>query len=100
MHGMTKERFMVEREARPVLRPDVVLREETDDWAVLFDPGTGDAYGLDPVGVFVAKRLDGRNSLFEITEQVTLLFEDVPPEVDQEVSEFVDSLVRKGLAEI
>lgn len=91
---------MVEREAKPVLRPDVVLREESDEWALIFDPSTGEAFGLDPVGVFVVKRLDGRKSVSEIAEQLNELFERVPPEADKDVIEFVDSLVHKGLASI
>jgi len=33
--------------------PGVVLREEFDDWAVLFDPDTGESFAVDPVGVFI-----------------------------------------------
>lgn len=43
----------VEEKDKPIGNPLIVLREEFDDWAILFDPGTGDAFGLNPVAVFI-----------------------------------------------
>ena len=45
---------------KPIANPIVVLREEFDDWAVLFNPDTADALGINPVGVAVWKRMDGQ----------------------------------------
>ena len=44
---------------KPIANPLVVLREEFDDWAILFDPDTGNAFGLNPTGVYLWKLLDG-----------------------------------------
>ena len=52
----------------PIANPLIVLREEFDDWAILFDPDTGDAY------------------------------EDVPEEAEGDLQEFIDHLVQRGLA--
>ena len=49
-----------------VANPSLVLREEYDDWAILFDPDTADAFGLNPISVFIYKRLDGSKTLDEI----------------------------------
>ncbi len=49
-----------------IANPTIVLREEFDDWAVLFDPDTGNAYGMNPVSVFVWKHLDGNHTLEDI----------------------------------
>lgn len=54
----------------PRTNPLVVPREEFDDWAVLFDPDTGNAYGLDPVGVFIWKRLDGSHTIKNILKEL------------------------------
>ena len=35
-------------EQRPIANPSVVLREEFDDWAVLFDSDSGNSLALDP----------------------------------------------------
>lgn len=91
---------MVERHSKPVLSPQVVLREESDDWAVLFDPSTGKAFGIDPVGVFIVKQLDGNKSIIEIVRGLGELFEGVPPEADKDAIELVECLRQQGLARI
>ena len=89
---------MLDPHCKPLLSPQMVLREEYDDWAVLFDPNTGEAYGLDPVGVFIVKRLDGNKSIREIVGALGELFDGIPPHVDEDALQFVDSLMQKGLA--
>ena len=39
---------------KPIANPLIVLREEFDDWAILFDPDTGDAFGLNAAEPFKA----------------------------------------------
>ena len=82
---------------KPIANPEVVLREEFDDWAVLFDPDTGEAYGLNPVGVFLWKRLDGRRTETELVEELRRECEDPPAEVEQHVSAFIADLAGQGL---
>jgi SynChlorMet cassette protein ScmD len=78
--------------------PLVILREEFDDWAILFDPDTGSAFGVNPIGVLIWKLLDGRHSLEEITREIQTAAEEVPPDVTVHVQEFVRSAVEHGLA--
>lgn len=88
----------MEKSKRPVANSLVVLREEFDDWAVLFDPDTGSGFGVNPVGVFVWKRLDGRHSVEDILKELRHQCEDVPDEAEQDVRHFVQALVERGLA--
>jgi SynChlorMet cassette protein ScmD len=81
---------------RPISNPVVVLREEFDDWAVLFNPDTADAVGTNPVGVAVWKRLDGKRSLGEIVSEINHRFEDVPGTALEEIAAFVDKLSEAG----
>ena len=81
---------------RPIANPIVVLREEFDDWAVLFNPDTADAVGTNPVGVAVWKRMDGKRSLAEIVAEIKASFEDVPDAALQEIDAFVDALAKNG----
>jgi SynChlorMet cassette protein ScmD len=83
---------------RPMANPTIVLREEFDDWAVLFDPDTGDAFGLNPVSVFIWKRLDGNRTLTEILDDVKNECDDVADNAEDQILQFVDQLVAKGLA--
>lgn len=81
---------------KPIANPIVVLREEFDDWAVLFNPDTADAVGTNPVGVAVWKRMDGKRSLEEIVSEVRKSFEDAPDAVFDEIAAFVNTLAENG----
>jgi len=78
--------------------PLVVLREEFDDWAILFDPDTGSAFGINPIGVMVWKLLDGCHTLEEIVQIIREAAEEVPPDVAEHIQEFVRVTVEFGLA--
>lgn len=83
---------------KPIANPQAVLREEFDDWAVLFDPKTADAFGVNPIGVFIWKRLDGKKTMAEIVEELRKNCDELPPEVMDHVNNFIQSLVDRGLA--
>ena len=82
---------------KPIANPLIVLREEFDDWAILFDPDTGDAFGLNPIGVRIWKRLDGDHSVEDILKDVQEGYEDVPDEAQSDLQEFIEDLVLRGL---
>ena len=81
---------------KPIANPVVVLREEFDDWAVLFNPDTADAVGVNPVGVAVWKLMDGNYDLDEILAQVKDQFKNVPDTATEEVTAFVNDLAERG----
>ncbi|MBW2005356.1 MAG: SynChlorMet cassette protein ScmD [Deltaproteobacteria bacterium] len=80
---------------KPVANPLVVLREEFDDWAILFDPDTGDALGINPMGVFVWKRLDSYHAIQDIQNEVRDLYDNVPNEANDQIKEFIQELIKK-----
>lgn len=81
---------------KPIANPLVVLREEFDDWAVLFNPDTAEAVGTNPVGVAVWKLMDGKKTLAEIVTEVKDRFENAPEAVFNEISAFVNKLTTNG----
>jgi SynChlorMet cassette protein ScmD len=81
---------------RPIANPIIVLREEFDDWAVLFNPETAYALGTNPVGIAVWKLLDGRMNIEEIVAKIKNSFEDSPDATGKEVSAFIDTLAENG----
>lgn len=81
-----------------VANPEIVFREEFDDWALLFDPDTGDAFGVNPTSAFIWKRLDGQHTNERIVEELRGVCDDVPDEAPEHVKEFVDDLVERGFA--
>lgn len=78
--------------------PFVVLREEFDDWAVLFNAESGDAFGIPPSAVLVWKCLDGKHPISAIVDEIREAFDEVPEDIDSEVSNFVRELVDRGFA--
>jgi SynChlorMet cassette protein ScmD len=81
---------------RPIANPIVVLREEFDDWAVLFNPDTANAVGTNPVGVAVWKRMDGKRSIENIVSEIKNSFEDTPDAMYKEIAAFVNRLAEGG----
>ena len=86
----------MENETLPIADPVVVLREEFDDWALLFNPDTKDTVGIDPVGVQIWKLMDGKHDVHMVVEEIKKRFADVPETVQQEVQNFIDDLVERG----
>src|ERR1019366_4826445 len=83
---------------KPVANPFVMLREEFDDWAILFNPDTGRGFGLSPTGVYLWKLLDGEHTIDDLFMEIRHLAEDVPEEAGDDVGAFIDALVAEGLA--
>jgi SynChlorMet cassette protein ScmD len=80
----------------PIPNPVAVLREEFDDWAVLFNPDNGEAVGINPVGVAVWKLMDGQRSVEEIIGQISDQFDKVPSTVGEEVRAFLTQMTEQG----
>lgn len=76
----------------------IVLREEFDDWALLFDPDTGNVCGLNPVGVYIWKSIDGARTVDDILQAVKNECPDAPDSVSEEVSSFINEICEKGYA--
>jgi SynChlorMet cassette protein ScmD len=83
---------------KPVANPLVVLRQEFDDWAVLFDPDTGDAFGLNPTSVLIWNLLDGRHTKKDILRSLHENAQGVPHEAEDHLGAFIQDLVDRGLA--
>ena len=62
----------------PIANPLIVLREESDDWALLFHPDSGETFGLNPTSVAIWKSIDGARSIVEICRVIEDDFGNVP----------------------
>ena len=80
----------------PIANPVVVLREEPDGWAVLFNPDTADAIGINPTGVLVWQLMDGRRGLDDIVTAVRADLAGVSDQVEEEIRSFVTGLAKRG----
>ena len=86
----------METDRKPISNPVVVLREEFDDWAVLFNPDTAEAVGINPSGVAAWKMMDGTRSIEQIAAGLSDFFSGVPERAANELCAFVDSLTERG----
>ena len=86
----------METPEKPIANPVVVLREEFDDWAVLFNPDTAEAVGINPIGVAIWKLMDGERNLEQIVAEVKDRFSDVPETALEEVTTFISKLAESG----
>jgi SynChlorMet cassette protein ScmD len=80
----------------PIPNPVAVLREEFDDWAVLFNPDTAQAVGINPVGVTVWKLMDGKRSVDELVSQIKDHYDEVPETAREDIDAFIKNLTKGG----
>ena len=77
-----------------ITNPDVVLREEDPDGALLFNPDTNQIRVLNSTGIFIWKLCDGSRDAPAIITALQESFERVPEdEVAQHVREFIDDML-------
>jgi len=81
-----------------IANPLVVLREEFDDWAVLFDPNSGNGFVINPVSLYIWKLLDGKHTIKDILEQLRNDCDNVPDDAETYIQEFIQELINRGLA--
>jgi SynChlorMet cassette protein ScmD len=79
-----------------IINPVVVLRKEFDDWAVLFNPDSAEAVGINPVGVAIWELLAEDSSMDGIVENIKKNFADVPGSAAQEIQTFIEDLTERG----
>jgi hypothetical protein len=80
-----------------IRNPDVVLREEDPDGALLFNPDTNQIRVINATGLFIWKHCDGKKDLSAIVSALKKAFAGVPePEVEKQVKAFVDDMRANG----
>ena len=77
-------------------RPDMVLREELDEWALLFNPDTGDVVGVNRMGVTIWRMLEEPSTLPAILRALRDLCEEFPREAETEVADYLKDLSERG----
>jgi hypothetical protein len=90
-----KEQIMDDQ--RYVRNPDVGMREEDEDGALLFNPDTNQVQVINPTGLFIWNLCDGSRSLNAIAEAMQQEFEGAPAdEMEKDLKEFIDVMVAVG----
>ena len=82
----------------PSVLPQISLREEFDDWALLFNPDTGKAVGLNPTGVTIWRCLADNKDLTGIIQSLTDEYDPLPEDPAEDIHSFCDQIIRLGYA--
>jgi hypothetical protein len=79
----------------------MVLREEFDDWAILYNPDTGRAVGLSPTAITIWRHLasENRDTLETVARSIEEEYTDIPEDLLKSIREFVDSTIQHGYTE-
>lgn len=81
----------------PLANPVVVLRKEFDDWAVLFNPDTAEAVGINPVGVAIWEMLVLQRDKDSIINSIWKTFAEVPDDtLMSDIDSFLAELAEHG----
>lgn len=82
----------------PTPHPQISLREEFDDWALLYNPDNGRSVGLTPTGVSIWQSLSKGKNLDGIIQALTKEFDPLPEDIMEDIRTFCDQIVRAGFA--
>ncbi len=75
-----------------MVNPVIVLRKEFDDWAILYNPDTAEAVGINPVGVAIWELLSRQADIKEIVKSINQNFAGVPGSAREEIEAFIADL--------
>jgi hypothetical protein len=80
-----------------IRNPDVLLKEEDEDGALVFNPDTDKIMVLNPTGLFIWKRCDGNAGMGDLVSEVRDCFSAVPQDrVGEEVRGFIEKMIAEG----
>ena len=79
-----------------VRHASVELKQEYDDWGILFNTETNQGIVVNLVGMMIWEALGEGNDLAGITSSLEKEFEDAPDSLAEDVQEFLNQLVRAG----
>ena len=81
-----------------IRNPDVVLREEDVNGALLFNPDTNQIKVLNATGLFIWRLCDGRLDLSAIVKALQESFENVPEdEAIKQVKKYLEELAASSI---
>jgi SynChlorMet cassette protein ScmD len=78
-------------------KPQVVLREESDEWSLLFDPDSGKILAVNPIGTCIWKKIDGSLTVDDIFYDIQKTYQNVPETALGEISQFIERLIDQGM---
>ena len=90
--------MLLAEDSKPVANPLVMLRETFNDWVVLYDPDSEEGFGIQQVGTFIWRHLDGQNTVQDILTKLRENCDNVPDDGESLIRNFIQDLQETGLA--
>jgi len=82
---------------RYIKNPDVILREEDSDGALIFNPDTDQIRVLNPTGLFIWQLCNGTNDQAGIVSALRESFDEIPEDqISQQVEDFISEMATAG----
>jgi hypothetical protein len=91
-------RKLMSKAPKFMANPDVSLRIEDDDGAILFNPDSDSTQIINPIGLEIWKFLERQpNTLAKVVSYIKDIYDDAPKdEVEKDVEDFIMNLHSKG----
>ncbi len=86
---------MIQREYQ--VHPDVVLRDDFDDGAVLYDPSTSKAFNMNEIGVLIWNALREKGTVAGCVAELQARCDNAPDDVQGAVADYLQTLMKQGL---
>jgi hypothetical protein len=93
---LDNSRLKIDLNTRLAVNPNLVLRIEDDDCALLFDPDNGRVDMLNSTAVSIWHLLNGERSLQEVVERLGVLYEGIDDAATKQVLATVEALAELG----
>ena len=93
---MNSDALKIDLKTCLAVNPNLVLRIEDDDCALLIDPDNGRVEMLNSTAVAVWQALDGKRSLQEVIRRLGDLYDGMDESAGQQVLALVENLADRG----
>lgn len=94
---MVKKDILINNKSKMIRNPTISLREESDDWALLYNPDTGASFSLNPVSVLVWKNLDGTHTIADLVAIIREKCLNVHDNVENQILNYIHALQEREL---
>lgn len=93
---MNDDLLKIDLTTRLAVNPNLVLRIEADDCALLFDPDNGRVQMLNSTAVDIWQRLDGQRPLHDVIEDLKERYDGVDETAIRQIMTTIETLADLG----
>ena len=80
-----------------IVNPAVIIRDDFEDFGIIYNPETDKSYSINQTGVEILKHIQSQTPIPEIADKLRENFSEVPDDISGRVDMFIKTLIDKGL---